>query len=272
MEEMRNKNRYHPDDREEAPALEEEAVEAEQSRLSRVARNQEKKQSRTKSRTQSSKEPAANQFSFAAKACGEAILRYLRYFYTVLKHPVMAMRNADEMKAKYGYVSFLLFAVLFSIGNFIQLVAGRERMLGFGVSHPFYEAFLVVLLFVLAFLLVSAGSIWAVAKYVIRNPFSFKAAINQLSLLMVPQVVLTLLWTMLSIPNVLLLTSILSAFGLCYYLFSIYALIDFTYQSSGRPLLDLFYCAGSALLIQVVFVSLIWRFISDYLLSSLIPI
>lgn len=273
MEEMRNKDKYNLDqsEREEASAVEEEVTE-ERSRLSRVSRNQAKKQARTKSRKKSSREPAANKYVSAIKAFGGSVLRYLIYFYAVLKKPFVSMKDADEKKAKYGYVSFILFSVLFSIGNFIQLMESRKRMLGFGVSYPFYEAFFIVLLFVFAFLFVSAGSIWIVSKYVIRYSFAFRDVLNRLSVLFVPVVTLTLLWTVFSIPHVILLTSILSIFGFCYYLFSIYALIDFAYQSSDRPFADLFYCVGIALLLQAAFVGFIWRFISDYLLSSLIPL
>ncbi|MGG3571133.1 hypothetical protein ABES80_01335 [Bacillus gobiensis] len=273
MEEMRNKDRYNLDHdvREEASAVEEESMD-EQSRLSRVSRNQAKKQAKTKTRTKSTEKPAANKYVSGFRAFGGSVLRYLSYFYSVLKSPLAAMRAADEKSAKYGYVSLLLFTVLFSLGNFIQLRASRERVLGFGVSYPFYEAFFFVLLFAFTFLLISAGSIWVVSKYIIRYPFAFRDVLNRLSVLFVPVTTLTLLWMVFSIPHLIFLTSILSVFGFCYYLFSIYALIESAYKSSSRPLIDLFYCAGIALLIQVAFVGFIWRFISDYLLSSLIPL
>jgi hypothetical protein len=269
MKETRMKDRYTYDnsEREEASAVEEESVE-EKSRLSRVSRHQPKKQMRTKN----SEKQAGNKYGSALKACSASVLRYLRYFYMVMKSPLAAMRQADEIKAKYGYVSLALFAVFFSMGNFIQLQSSKERMLGFGVSHPFLEAFFIVLLFVFGFLLVSAGSIWLVSKYAIRNPLPLQDIVNRLSVLIVPVVMLTFLWVVFSIPNVILLTSILSVLGFCYYLFSIYALIEFVYQCSDRPAVDLYYCAGIVLLIMIICVTVVWGFLSDYLLSSLIPI
>lgn len=165
-----------------------------------------------------------------------------------------------------------LLAVFFSLGNFYQLLSGRGRVLGFGVSVPFMEVFLVVFLYCMVFMFWMAGSIWVVSRFLLKHNMSFVETAAKYGLLLVPFIIPAALWMICAILNITTMTVILSIFIFLGLTFGMFFMIQSVYEKSGRMRTDLMYCVFGVLLLELVYVGLTWKFMVGYLLSSLVPV
>lgn len=119
----------------------------EQEPASRMSRNSRKKAKKSKETN-----PSAAKVKSVMESVIAALFRYFSFVLDILKSPVRTALDYDRSYFKYSVISMTLLAVFFSLGNFYQALAGRGRILGFGVSVPFMEVFLVVFIYCMAFM------------------------------------------------------------------------------------------------------------------------
>ncbi|MCY9197450.1 hypothetical protein MOE86_12150 [Bacillus atrophaeus] len=235
--------------------------------LSRVSR----KASRQQKQKQKQERPASS-VKKTLGSIGSAVKRYGSFASAILKSPVKTVVADGFSHFKYAVISMVLFSVIFSIGNWFQLKASKGRQLGYGVHHPFYDGFFVVLVYALIFLAVMVFSIWIVSRYMMKQKLPFKKIAADFGSLLVPVMALSVLWMIFAIVNITPLTTaftILMFFGL---LFSVSLLIQSIHQKADNVSLDLIYCVLAALAVGLIFIAASWPFISGYLTSSLIPL
>ncbi|MDA7026807.1 hypothetical protein PJ311_09330 [Bacillus sp. CLL-7-23] len=201
-----------------------------------------------------------------------ALVRYFSYVLDVLKSPVRIVEEYNRSYFKYAVISMMLIAVFFSLGNFYQLLAGRGRILGFGVSVPFFEVFFVVFLYCMIFMFTVAAAIWAVSRFMMTYNITFAETVAKYGSLLVPFIIPAALWMVFAIVNFTVMTVILSILMFLGLTFASFTIIQSIYEQTKKRRADLMYCVFSVLLIELVFVGVTWKFIAGYLLSSLIPV
>ncbi|MFT0803747.1 hypothetical protein VSK91_19890 [Bacillus swezeyi] len=250
IEEQRNR---HEEDIEQEPA-------------SRMSRNSRKARKSKETNASASKAKTVVQSVIAA------LFRYFSFVLDVLKSPVRAAEEYDRTYFKYSVISMTLLAVFFSLGNFYQLLAGRGRVLGFGVSVPFFEVFFVVFLYCMIFMFWAVAAIWAVSRFMMRFNISFYETAAKYGSLLVPLIIPAALWMMFAIVNVTTMTVILSILMFLGMAFGTFFLIQSIYEQSEKTRIDLMYCVFTVLLIELIYAGATWKFMAGYLLSSLIPV
>ncbi|MFN2747959.1 MULTISPECIES: hypothetical protein [Bacillus] len=238
----------------------------EQEPASRMSRNARK--------TRKSKEPnpSASKAKRILQSVIAALFRYFSFVLDVLKSPVRAADEHDRTYFKYSVISMMLLAVFFSLGNFYQLLAGRGRVLGFGVNVPFFEVFFVVFLYCMIFMFWVVAAIWAAARFMMRVNISFYETAAKFGSLLVPFIIPAAFWMIFAIINFTTMTVILSILMFLGLTFGAFVLIQSVYEKSDKKRADLMYCVFAVLLIELVFVGATWKFMAGYLLSSLIPV
>ncbi|AVI48451.1 uncharacterized protein BL14DL4_03283 [Bacillus licheniformis] len=239
----------------------------EQEPASRMSRNSRKKAKKSKGTN-----PSAAKVKSVMESVIAALFRYFSFVLDILKSPVRTALDYDRSYFKYSVISMTLLAVFFSLGNFYQLLAGRGRILGFGVSVPFMEVFLVVFIYCMAFMFWMAAASWAVSNFMLRYKASFFDITAKYGSLLVPFIVPAALWMIFAIINFTAATVILSIVIFMGLTFGTFTLIQSIYEKSEKPRFDLMYCVFTVFLLELVFVGATWKLVGGYLLSSLIPV
>lgn len=206
------------------------------------------------------------------RSVNAALVRYFSFMLDVLKSPVQAAEENDRSYFKYSVISMTLLAVFFSLGNFYQLLSGRGRVLGFGVSVSFMEVFLVVFLYCMIFMFWNIAAIWAASRFWLKNKLSFAETATKYGSLLVPFIIPAALWMVCAILNITTMTVILSILMFLGTVFGTFFMIQSIYGKSERTRTDLMYCVFAVLLAELVYAGVTWKFMVGYLLSSLVPV
>ncbi|MGE6631610.1 hypothetical protein [Bacillus sp. NPDC077027] len=241
--------------------------ETRQSRLSRSA----SRQARKPKKTQASDDHKST-FRRMATSVGQAFKRYGTYALAMLKSPAKAIERSDQLRMKYAWISIVLFSVFFALGNYFQLKASKDRLLGFGVSFPFAEAFFTVGLFTFVLVIILMLTAWFIGKYMLKGPMSLKEIVMTFGAALVPVMVLSILWftfAIINVPYVTVMISIMMFFGLHLIVFLLFRAIQ---AKAEEPRGDLMYAIWLVLLIELALVAALWSVIGPFVIPSLIPV
>lgn len=190
--------------------------------------------SRKKAKKSKETNPSAGKVKSVMESVIAALFRYFSFVLDILKSPVRSALDFDRSYFKYSVISMTLLAVFFSLGNFYQLLAGRGRILGFGVSVPFLEVFLVVFIYCMAFMFWMAASSWVVSNFMLRYKVSFFDITAKYGSLLVPFIVPAALWMIFAIINFTAATVILSIVIFMGLTFGTFTLIQSIYEKAKK--------------------------------------
>ncbi|WP_412856228.1 hypothetical protein [Bacillus sp. 179-C3.3 HS] len=203
---------------------------------------------------------------------GGAFQRYGSYGLAMLKSPSQAMNQVHTLRMKYAWISIVLFSVFFALGNYAQLKASKTRLLGFGNHYTFGDAFLRVSVFTLLLLMLMMLTVWVIGKYMLKGDITLKEVIMKFGAALVPVLVLSIFWlvfAMLNLPYITVILSVMMFFGLQCIAIVLFRSIQLE-QEAVRG--DLMYAAWVLLLIELIFITLLWGIVGTYLIPSLIPV
>ncbi|MFJ5965856.1 hypothetical protein [Bacillus sp. NPDC093026] len=203
---------------------------------------------------------------------GEAFKRYGSYGFAMLKSPSQAINQTEQLRMKYAWISIVLFSVFFALGNYIQLKASKDRLLGFGVHFSFGEAFSTVAVFTLVLITVMMLTVWVLGKYMLKGQMSLKAVILKFGAALVPVMVLSILWlvfAMLNIPYVTVIISVMMFFGLQLIAVVLFRSILMEHEAARG---DFMYAGWIFLLVELIIIALLWGIVGSYLIPSLVPV